>query len=323
MFALSLTELLYYLACALLSGMAVFVLVRSPQSARNRYFALTALSLLVWIATLFLFDKARDPLFVLHLGRANFAAIVFALFFGYLFVRALAIPPLSPLPRQRYQLLLGETLLLGLLSAFTPLVDRAEIVATAASGGAHTTVYGPLFPLYLLHVFGYLGATLLLALRGRNEVRQPERDQLLLVGLGTLATGLISIVTNAVLPYGLGDFRYIHVGPLSSILFLMSVAYAIVRHRLFSIRLLIRKTLIYGLLLSFVLAAYSAVVVLVTDHLAGQSASALTRFSVLVIAFSFDPLRRFLEKSVDRLLFEKGQQRRQRRQQRSPIRQSA
>ena len=36
-----------------------------------------------------------------------------------------------------------------------------------------------------------------------------------------------------------------------------------------------------------------------TDH-----AGKVTQFAVLLIAFSFDPLRRFLEKRVDRLLFD-------------------
>jgi hypothetical protein len=131
----------------------------------------------------------------------------------------------------------------------------------------------------------------------------PVRDQLLLIGLGTLATGVVSLVTNALLPYAFGDFRYTDAGPLSTLLFLLAVAYATAKHRLFEFRLFIRRTLVLGLLLSFALAAYSAVVLLATDRFTGEGSGTLTRFGVLVIAFSFDPVRRFLEGRIDHLLF--------------------
>ncbi len=128
-----------------------------------------------------------------------------------------------------------------------------------------------------------------------------------------LSTGGIALVTNVFLPFVFDDFRFIDVGTLSTSLFLIAVAYAIIRHHLFDVRLLIRRTLVYGILLSMVLAVYSAVVLLVTDHLTQDTANGYVRFGVLIIASSFDPLRRFLEKRVDALLFrEKAEHQRKR-----------
>ncbi len=306
MIPLSLVNLLYYLSFILLLGMAAFVLIKKPTAWLHRCFALTALSLLAWQVTLFLYNHAQDPSTLLWLGRANFAAIVFVVFFSWMLVRAIAG---LPLPKS-IKWLLVEIIALAAATAFTPLVDQAE--ATTTTGVVqHTTQYGPLFPLYLLHAVAYLLVAVLTAFRVRdaNLPSRPSydapvvRDQLLLVGMGMLATGLVALVTNVLLPFGFGNFRYNDVGTLSTILFLAAVAYAIVKHHLFDIRLLVRKTLVYGLLLSLVLAAYSAVALLVTDHLAQDSASGLTRFGVLLIAFSFDPIRRFLEKRIDGLLF--------------------
>jgi two-component system, NarL family, sensor kinase len=97
------------------------------------------------------------------------------------------------------------------------------------------------------------------------------------------------------------------VGPFSTVLLLLAVAYAVVRHQLFDIRVLLRKTLVLGIALSLVLAAYSALVLIATDKLASSESGGLTRFGVLVLAFSFDPVRRFLEKRIDRLLFSERQ----------------
>jgi hypothetical protein len=288
---------LYGLCCLLLLGMATLVLMRRPTSALHRQFALVALALLVWVATLYFFHHTSSPSLALLLGRLNFAAVLPAVTLGYLLVRTLGQKA------SRYpSLLLAETLLLTLLTAFTPLIDEAERLG-AGHNGRPLTVYGPLFPLYLLHLLGYLSAAVLLAFRYARSAARPVADQLYLVGAGILATGLIALVTNAVLPYGFGDFRYTDVGPLSTIAFLLCVGYAILKHRLFDLKLFVRRTLVWGLLLSFVLSAYSAVVVLVTDRLAGENAGTVTRFAVLMLAFSFDPLRRFLEQRIDRLLF--------------------
>ena len=300
---LTATDLIYALCCVALLGMAGFVWIRSPRAWLNRSFALTCLFLLAWLATLFLFNRTGQPETLLLVGRLNFAAVPPAALCAYLFVRAVANLPL--LRRTSFWGLVGSSLLLSLVSASTPLVDQAELLA-AGTGVRHITVYGPLFPLYAIYVAAFLLAAVLLAFQQASTTRPPARDQLLLVGSGMLATGLVALVTNALLPYAFGQFRFTDVGPFSTVLFLSAVAYAVAKHRLFDVRLLVRKTLVYGLLLSFVLAAYSSLLVLATDRFAGEGNGALTRFGVLAIAFSFDPVRRFLEHRIDKLLSQRS-----------------
>lgn len=294
------SALFYGVCCIALVGMAGFVVARSPRAWANRAFALTCAFLLAWLATLFLFNRTQEPDALLLVGRLNFAAVPPAALCAYLFVRAVAGLP-SP-KRTASLALVGSTALLSFVSAFTSLVDKAELPGVGG-GLRHVTVYGPLFPMYAVHVAAFLLAAVLLAFRQARVSRPPARDQLLLVGSGMLATGLVALVTNALLPFAFGDFRFTDAGPLSAVMFLGTTAYAIAKHRLFNVRLLIRKTLVYGLLLSFVLAAYSSLLVLATDRFAGEGNGALTRFGVLAIAFSFDPIRRFLEHRIDKMLF--------------------
>jgi hypothetical protein len=282
--------------------MALFVLARSPKAWVNRAFALTCLFLLTWLATLFLFNRTQEPDALLLVGRLNFASVPPASLCAYLFVRAVAQRPMQN--QNARVALIGGTVALSLVSALTPLIDQAELPGTGEEI-AHTTVYGPFFPLYAAYVAALLLAAVLLAFRQARVTQPPARDQLLLVGSGMLATFFIALVTNALLPFVFGNFRFTDVGPLSTVLFLGATAYAIAKHRLFNVRLLVRKTVVYGLLLSLVLAAYSSLLVLATDQLAGPEADTLTRFGVLAIAFSFDPVRRFLEHRVDKLLFHK------------------
>ena len=291
---------LYSLAGLLLASASLYLWIRERNSAAARWFVGTCVSLLGWTATLYIFQHASIPEQVLLVGRLNFAAASLAVYAVYRLVRAVA-----NLPVRRMDQSLGlVTLLVALVSTLTPWVDEAERVSEAAMQ-THQTVYGPLFSLYALHLVGLLGGAILLAFRERRAGSHPQhvRDQLLLLGVGILATGAISIVTNVLIPYTKGDFRWIDVGPLSTLLLLLAVGYAVVHHQLFDIKVLIRRTLVLGMALSLVLAAYSALVLLATDQFAKAESGGVTRFGVLVLAFSFDPIRRFLENRIDKLLF--------------------
>lgn len=206
---------LYILCLLFLTGFALFVFLKKPRSALHQSFSLLSIALLGWVGTLFAFFLKTPPHTLLWLGRANFAAIVFAVLLGYLFVREVAGKP----PRSSMTWLLIETFLLGGLTLFTPLVDQAELVRA----GEHVTVYGPLFPLYVLHVMILLGVTLWTAFRPSPRGAEQTAGQLRLIGSGILATAAVALTTNVLLPYSFGDFRFIHVGTVSTILFLAAV----------------------------------------------------------------------------------------------------
>jgi len=296
--------LLYYLCFLLLAGLSLFIAFKGSRHARarsrlRRTFLLLALSLLLWLLTLFLEVRTALPVAQLWLGRANFAAVVFAVYFALRFVQEIPVNGSWASPSFG---LLTETGLLGALTLVTPLVSAAERI----EAGHAVTTFGPLFPSYLLHVVVCLGSALTTAFRERRRAKDRRvRGQLTLIGAGMLATGAVALISNAVLPYGIGDFRFCHFGTLSTLFFVLAVAYATFIHRLFDLRVFIRETLVYGVLLAFVLGAYSSSVFVVTQYLSSGAAK-LTQFAVLVIAFSFDPLRRFLEKKTDDLLFGEG-----------------
>lgn len=335
--------LLYGLCGLLLAGLALFVAAgrrgrhRRRSRRLRRAFALLTLSLLAWQATLFLEVRAASPVLQLWLGRANFAAVSLAAYLALRFVQELAAAvgtegsggggeaaageqgsgarPPPPRPASSAPLA-AATGLLALLALLTPLVSARERVESAGTSGAHAvTDFGPLFPLYLLHVLGCLGAAVALALGEGRRARDPaRRRQFLLVGAGAALTGAVGAVTNALLPYAFGDFRFGDVGTLSVLLFALAVAWATFVHGLFDARALVRETLVCGVLLAFVLGAYGSAVFVATQYLTEgeggggrvRASDRLVQFAVLAIAFSFDPLRRFLEEKTDRLLFGRG-----------------
>ncbi|MBI3495137.1 HAMP domain-containing histidine kinase, partial [Candidatus Berkelbacteria bacterium] len=87
-------------------------------------------------------------------------------------------------------------------------------------------------------------------------------------------------------------------------------AYAIIAHRLFDIRIIIRRTVVYSGLLAFALGTYSVVVLFFAQLFGGGQGTALTVqgivpnfIAALLIAIGFEPLRRWLTNVTDAFLF--------------------
>ena len=120
---------------------------------------------------------------------------------------------------------------------------------------------------------------------------------------------MIGITTNVALPYLFGDFRFIDVGTLSTIFFLGAVAYAASVYHLFNIRVLIKTTLVFSLLIAFALELYQGSVEFLARLLPVGDATerhiAAATVALIINAFSHEPLRRLLEQLLDRLFIRK------------------
>lgn len=86
--------------------------------------------------------------------------------------------------------------------------------------------------------------------------------------------------------------------------FPIAVAIAILRYQLFDIDVIIRRTLIYGLLSFILVFVYIAIIVLLQEvfrDVTGQQQSGLvTAISTLAIAALFIPLREWIQRGIDR-----------------------
>ena len=292
---------LYLLCLAFLFGSALYVYSRDPFDQLNSSFALLALTLLGWVGTLFVFTSEVDSSTLLWLGRANFAAAALAAPVAWHFVQALAQQ------RRRPSVWLwGEVSVVALLSLLTGSVDRVETV----QAGVHITTYGWLFPLYVVHILFFTLLALRTAFQSAPHFGPQTRIQLRLVGLGIFATVTVGFVADALLPYVYGNFRYIHVGTLSTIFFLAAIAYAASVHHLFNVRVLLRATFIFTALIAFALELYQIAVEFLTHLLPlgdpSQRHIAAATIALIVNAFTHEPLRWQLELLADKFMKQKS-----------------
>ena len=123
-----------------------------------------------------------------------------------------------------------------------------------------------------------------------------ERKQLRLLAL---AVGIFPVIMvfGLVVPDPLGPI----VAYGLSVLEVAVVAEAVLRRGWFGIRVVVNRSLVYGLLTTLLLAVYTAVAVSVGGLVSGHNSASLAAAAVVAVAFA--PLRTGLQRRVDRLMY--------------------
>lgn len=125
------------------------------------------------------------------------------------------------------------------------------------------------------------------------------------LGIFIMATG--TLVLDVLVPVLTGSSRYFWASSLFLLPFIASTSYAIIKHRLMDIHLVIARSVAYSLLVVILGVFYSAGLFIASTFLIKQPTTtgnlAISTFLALIIAFSFQPLRRFLEKITDQIFY--------------------
>ena len=181
---------------------------------------------------------------------------------------------------------------------------------------------GTFFPDQVLPVFnhplayaflgaGLAGTTLIAQGYRYRRVSTPnQRQQTKWVVFGVvmaLGGGSVVALVDPVVPRGvLASLVGTTTVYLFALLIPISIALAVLRHRLYDIDLIINRTLVYGALTALLASAYAGGVVGLQTALrvlTGQESTLAIVASTLAIAALFGPLRRWVQASVDRRFY--------------------
>ena len=237
-------------------------------------------------------------------------------------VLALAVVPLAlllfpeghlPGPRWRPAAWLpvaaAASLLLGIGLAPGPMDGAVPVDNPLGIGGAGT-------PTLVLQVAGWALTVVAFAAAGRAmfvRLRTPDaalRQQMKWVAYATAALGVLWMQGTATYLGPMNDHRVAAVESvvLTSAFAAVPVAMgiAILRHRLFDIDLIIRRTLVYALLVAALTGVYLTGVVGLSAALrqvAGGGGTIVVTLSTLAVAATFQPLRKRIQRAVDRRFY--------------------
>ena len=277
--------------------LGVFVLSRRPKSSLHRIYALFCLSLVVWSYAYFWWLTAKDATDAIFWTRMLMA--------GAIFIPITAFHHLVKLIDKKVPR--GIITANYILSLILLCVSFGPLVVQDVSNKAGFRFWPN--PGYLFHF--HLAQFATLALWGlwiiRKELKQAyglRRNQLKLLLVAELV-GWGGGFTNYPLWY---DIELRPYGNILVSVYTLIFAYAMVRYRLFDIEIVLKKSLIYALLLLVLLLPCYLLVIwgqkLAFDTI-NYTFSMATLLLFIIIGFLFPKIRFRTEEALEKVLFQK------------------
>lgn len=161
-------------------------------------------------------------------------------------------------------------------------------------------------PTYVLYTLGF---SLLMGwgfLNLFNRYRKSPGRQKMQIRYVVAGTGIASIFGsyfNLWLPWW-GNTDLMWLGPHFSLFMIACIAYAIVKHRLMDIRIILSRTIVYSLLLACTLVLYT-MLILVAQRFFQDKTGYTTSLVIgsLLIALGFEPLKQLFQRATEKVFF--------------------
>lgn len=292
------------LTCVINLTLGLFVLLRDAKKSYARYFILTCLLISAWIVANYFTNYYTADLAVTNLANklafvTGFGLVLAELLFTYTF----------PIKRSVAKI---EKISVALLSVITVVLSMTESVAGVAtlnSDGHLEFSIGPLLWTFVVSfiVIAVLMMRNLIQIKAIDGARKLRQARLILVAFG--GTAFAGIALNAVIPAITGSWSTTHYSPLVTIILVAVIAYTIIKHGLFDIRLAAVRGVAYIFSLLTLAGVYYLTAVGISElFIEDQATAAISRSPLsvglaLVLAFLFQPVKRFFDRLTNSIFF--------------------
>ncbi len=288
-----------YLLIAVLFGLSLFVALSRTVLAIKINFILLNLAISAWIIsnTYADLDTAIGSLLWTRIAFASGAASVAALL---CFV--LTFPRYTN--RQiAATIAIYVSLIPIFILSFSPfLIPSVNIVS-----GSANVVTGNMYGLFIIYVMVIIGASIWTLFRKWRNETGADRQRLVYVFWGATITIVLALGNNIIIPLFTGSNPYAVYGTYSLIILISTLAYAIFRHKLFSIRLATARAVAYTMSGATLALIFTAVLLVAEQTLfSSTQTTTLQRIfygaSAVVIGFTFPIIRTFFNSITRKIL---------------------
>lgn len=279
--------------------LALFIYQNNPRSATNVSFMASSLAIIFWAIIMYLSVNTPDlagTLFYIRLSML--AGTIMALSFLTL---ALCFPSTTFVIPKKWVITLSLMGLITCIVAMSPymftglVVDGANIEPTPGWGIAT----------FMLTSIGSNIATFVALIIKFFRSKGKVHEQLRFIVIGTLVMFFLLITGNFLAVIILKTSSFIFLGPLFTLTFLVSVAYAILRHKLLDIRGLVARAVSYTLLVTVIVLVEAFIVWLASRLLPDSIDRTLVAIGgSLIIVLSYNVLSRIITRATDRIFFQ-------------------
>ena len=169
-----------------------------------------------------------------------------------------------------------------------------------------TPSFGSFYNVFFTYFLSFILISFFILFRKLISFSGIRKAQTQYVFVGLLVALLLGMLTNLFLP-SLGYQQYGKLGPFSIVFFVALTTYAIIKHHLMDIRLIIVKSITYSLLFITITLVYTFFIfifgALVFKSFTGIEAYWASMIVALAIAFTIQPIKRVFTRWTDRIFF--------------------
>lgn len=280
------------------------VLLRAYRRAYGIYFGLTILGVVLWgigdLGLLFSTDPRAVRLYASIFYIAPMIIPIFIWFFALSFPEGRKLPWPAPLLAGILFAVL-TTLFLVDFDFFVKEISIQETLNISTPNPTGFLLYSSFFSVTFLLTY----VAFFIKMR---KVKGLNRTQVAYTFYGTVIASIPALLTNLSLPL-MGVGTLIWLGPFFTLIFAISVTAAIVRHRLFNIRLVLARSIGYILSVGSLAAVYGFVAfavvssVIFRDENVSMGQQAVYTTLAVGVAFTFHPVRKFFEKITNHFFY--------------------
>lgn len=268
----------------------------------NRVFACLSLSMLVWLITNQISnDITNNPSVAII---ANYFLFSASFITTILTVRLVTLITNDKIALKFIRHTEWLMWVVAALSA-TPLVG-ADV---SLQGDVYAVEFGPLIGLYGGLIVCMIAVLFWITIRNWNHHLSATRHQIRTVGTGLLLTAPLVLLLGLLLPYATGSFVITQVSLAPMIILAFALYRSVVQHRLFDIKLVAVRTLVYILSIATTAMLYFGLAYIVSTVIFHQGTAGdfgvnpISVILALLLALIFQPIKNFFDRATDRIFF--------------------
>jgi len=290
---------LTYLPVLIISAtIAIFIYIQNRKSLINKIFSLIILSTFFWALFNFLTDISKSAGQVLLFSKLILIGPALGLFLFWYF---------STIFPKRYRVLNKGLFFLLLIPAviFIALIPTSyNIKSVLIQEGIVSVEVGPLYYFFLVYVLLYISIAIYNLLKNYRLSKGIYETQIAYLLIGGILTVFFGIITNIIFP--LANIQYLGgLGSISALFFIGFTTYSVVKYRFLDVRLVIRRRIIYPIVLVVVVVLYAMGFLYLGNKLAVHF-PAITNYiyfaAIFLGALIFDPIKNWISNEIDKYL---------------------
>lgn len=281
--------------------LALAVLLKNASLKLNRIFAYFVTCVSIWIIAIYVSNDTHNPPKIAIV--ANYLVFAFSYGAAVYLLRFSLVLANDKKDNQLLRYLTLPFILIGVM-ALTPLVT-ADV---SVQGSVYAVRFGPGAPLYFTTVALIIVATMVTLVRNIHRATGLTKKRLKVLANTLWLTLPLLLLAEFILPTATGWFGLSNIGILSMLILVFGLFYGVVRHKLFDLRLIIVRSLVYAITLGVISAAYGLLSSLLSNLVIQRThnttvADSLNAVLIITVALTYNPLKSVFNKVTNRFFY--------------------